>query len=353
MITFAQETVFVLALNSGPGGNASLIGASHRFRTKEMEANSLPARSATARPRRAAPREIRLDAVGSRPMTNEMRERTVLVTGASAGIGRATAAALAGMGAQVLMASRSEERGEAAVRSVLDAMPGARVRLLLADISTPEGVRALAEETLEASDRLDVLVNNAGVFTRTRESTKDGFELQFAVNHLAPFFLTSLLRGRLEASAPSRIVTVSSEAHRRGRINFDDLQGERGYSGLGAYTQSKLANLLFTRELARRLSGTGVTANAVHPGVVATRLLFDGFGPLRLLAPFLKTPEQGARTTVHVASAPALERITGLYFIDGKSARPSTRALDDDAARRLWEISTRMTGIDTWEKRAT
>jgi NAD(P)-dependent dehydrogenase (short-subunit alcohol dehydrogenase family) len=286
-------------------------------------------------------------------MTNELRDRTVLVTGASAGIGRATAAALARMGANVLMASRSRERGEAAVRVIAEEVSGARLHLLLADLSTLEGVHALADQTLAASDRLDVLVNNAGLYTRQRECSTDGFEMQFAVNHLAPYLLTALLRERLEASAPARIVTVSSEAHRRGRIDFDDIHGERRYSGLGAYTQSKLANLLFTRELARRLSGTGVTANAAHPGVVATRLLFEGFGPLRLLGPFLKTPEQGARTIVHVASAPALERLTGLYFVDGESARPSARARDDDAARRLWDLSARLTGIETTENRTT
>ena len=286
-------------------------------------------------------------------MTNELRDRTVLVTGASAGIGRATAAALARMGANVLMASRSRERGEAAVRAIAEEVSGARLHLLLADLSTLEGVHALADQTLAASDRLDVLVNNAGLYTRQRECSTDGFEMQFAVNHLAPYLLTALLRERLEASAPARIVTVSSEAHRRGRIDFDDIHGERRYSGLGAYTQSKLANLLFTRELARRLSGTGVTANAAHPGVVATRLLFEGFGPLRLLGPFLKTPEQGARTIVHVASAPALERLTGLYFVDGESARPSARARDDDAARRLWDLSARLTGIGTTENRTT
>ncbi|MCL7958614.1 MAG: SDR family oxidoreductase [marine benthic group bacterium] len=286
-------------------------------------------------------------------MTNELRDRTVLVTGASAGIGRATATALARMGANVLMASRSRERGEAAVRAIADEVSGARLHLLLADLSTIEGVRSLADQTLAASDRLDVLVNNAGLYTRQRESSSDGFEMQFAVNHLAPFLLTALLSERLEASAPARIVMVSSEAHRRGRIDFDDIHGERRYSGLGAYTQSKLANLLFTRERARRLSGTGVTANAAHPGVVATRLLFEGFGPLRLLGPFLKTPEQGARTIVHVASAPALERLTGLYFIDGESARPSARARDDDTARRLWDLSARLTGIETTENRTT
>lgn len=286
-------------------------------------------------------------------MTHEMRDRTVLITGASGGIGLAAATAMASMGATVLLASRNRERGEAAVSAVEQDVPEARLQLLLADLATLDGVRALADQALDVADRIHVLVNNAGVYTRQRETTLDGFELQFAVNHLAPFLLTHLLRQRLEASAPARVVTVSSEAHRRGRIDFEDIHRERKYSGLGAYTQSKLANLLFNRELARRLAGTGVTANAIHPGVVATRLLFDGFGPLRLLKPFLRTPEQGARTIVQVASVPALERLTGLYFIDGESARPSTRARDDDAARRLWELSAGLTGIDTMEIRTT
>jgi NAD(P)-dependent dehydrogenase (short-subunit alcohol dehydrogenase family) len=282
-------------------------------------------------------------------MTNELRDRTVLVTGASAGIGRATAARLAAMGANVLLASRSRERGEAAQAMIAEQVPGASTRLLLADLASPDGVRSLAEQTLGASDRLDVLVNNAGVFTRGYEETPNGLETQFAVNHLAPFLLTHLLRERLAETAPSRVITVSSEAHKRGRINFDDLQGQQHYNGLKAYAQSKLANLLFNRELARRLGGTGVTANALHPGVVATSLLFDSFRPLKLLRPFFKTPEQGARTTICLAAAPALERLTGLYFIDCEPARPSAAARDDAAARRLWQVSAELAGIDARE----
>jgi retinol dehydrogenase-14 len=282
-------------------------------------------------------------------MLNQIPEKTVLVTGANAGIGRATATELARMGARVLMACRSAERGAEAQAAVVAEVPGASTELLIADLSSGEGVRALAAQTRQHTDRLDVLVNNAGVFTPSSTPTVDGLETQFAVNHLAPFLLTNLLRDLLVKSAPARVVTVSSEAHKRGQIRWDDLQGERKYSGLQAYSQSKLANLLFNRELARRLGGTGVTANALHPGVIGTRLLFTGFAPLRLLRPFLKTPERGARTSVFLASAPAVERLTGLYFIDLEPARPSSAARDDGAARRLWRISAELTGMDPEE----
>ncbi len=278
-----------------------------------------------------------------------MREQTVLVTGANAGIGRATAIELARRGARVLMASRSSERGRDAQAALLAEVPAAETELLIADLSSSEGVRSLAEQTRRHADRLDVLVNNAGIYTSSYEATPDGLEMQFAVNHLAPFLLTNLLRDLLVKSAPARVVNVSSEAHKRGRMMFDDLQFELHYSGLRAYAQSKLANLLFNRELARRLRGTGVTANALHPGVVATKLLFDSFAPLRLLRPFIKNPEAGARTSVFVASAPALERLTGLYFIDCETARPSQAARDDDDARRLWRISAELAGLDPEE----
>jgi NAD(P)-dependent dehydrogenase (short-subunit alcohol dehydrogenase family) len=282
-------------------------------------------------------------------MLNQIPEKTVLVTGANAGIGRATATELARMGARVLMACRSAERGAEAQAAVVAEVPGASTELLIADLSSGEGVRALAAQTLQHTDRLDVLVNNAGVFTPSYIPTAGGLETQFAVNHLAPFLLTHLLRDLLVKSAPARVVTVSSEAHKRGQIRWDDLQGERKYSGLQAYSQSKLANLLFNRELARRLGGTGVTANALHPGVIGTRLLFTGFAPLKLLRPFLKTPERGARTSVFLASAPAVERLTGLYYIDLEPARPSPAARDDGAARRLWRISAELTGMDPEE----
>ena len=282
-------------------------------------------------------------------MLNQIPEKTVLVTGANAGIGRATATELARMGARVLMACRSAERGAEAQAAVVAEVPGASTELLIADLSSGEGVRGLAAQTLQHTDRLDVLVNNAGVFTPSYIPTAGGLETQFAVNHLAPFLLTHLLRDLLVKSAPARVVTVSSEAHKRGQIRWDDLQGERKYSGLQAYSQSKLANLLFNRELARRLGGTGVTANALHPGVIGTRLLFTGFAPLRLLRPFLKTPERGARTSVFLASAPAVERLTGLYYLDLEPARPSPAARDDGAARRLWRISAELTGMDPEE----
>jgi len=251
------------------------------------------------------------------------------------------------MGARVLLASRSRERGEAARAWIAELVPGASTEVLVADLASQDGVRSLAEQTLAAADRLDVLINNAGVFTRDFQATPDGLETQFAVNHLAPFLLVHLLRDQLVESAPARVITVSSEAHKRGRIDFEDLQGKNRYNGLKAYAQSKLANLLFSRELARRLGGTGVTANALHPGVVATNLLFESFRPLKLLRPLLRTPEQAARSTICLAAAPALERLTGLYFIDCEPARPSASARDDAAARRLWQISAELTGIAT------
>lgn len=282
-------------------------------------------------------------------MTKLIGEQTVLVTGANAGIGRATATELARRGARVLMACRDGGRGAEARAALMAEVPGARTELLVADLSSGAGVRLLAEQTLQHTDRLDVLVNNAGVFTRQYTPTAEGLETQLAVNHLAPFLLTNLLRDLLVKSAPARVVTVSSEAHKRGLIRFDDLQGEQSYSGMKAYSQSKLANLLFNRELARRFGGTGVTANALHPGVIATQLLFTGFAPIRLLRPFLKTPEAGARTSVFLAVAPAVERLTGLYFVDFEPARPSQAARDDGAARRLWRISAELSGMNPEE----
>ena len=273
-------------------------------------------------------------------MSNLIGEQTMLVTGANAGIGRATATELARLGARVLMACRNGERGAEAQAAVSEEVPGARTELLVADLSTGDGVRSLAEQTRQLTDRLDVLVNNAGVYTREYTPTANGLEMQFAVNHLAPFLLTHLLRDLLVNSAPARVVTVSSEAHKRGQIRFD---------GMKAYSQSKLANLLFNRELARRFGGTGVTANALHPGVIATQLLFSGFAPIKLLRPFLKTPESGARTSVFLAVAPAVERLTGLYFIDLEPARPSQAARDESADRRLWRISAELTEMDPEE----
>lgn len=272
-----------------------------------------------------------------------MIDSICLVTGATAGLGRAAARALGGRGATVVLVARSPERGEA-VRAEIE-QAGGRAEVLLADLASLCQVREAAAEFARRFDRLDVLVNNAAVYTRERTLTEDGFETQLAVNHLAPFLLTHLLLPLLRRSAPSRVVTVSSEAHQGASLRWDDLNGERGYNGVRAYAQSKLANLLFTFELARRLEGTGVTANAVHPGVVGTELLFGGWAPLRLLRPFLRTPEKGADTLVYLAASPEAAGVSGGYFKDRRPLRASRRARDPEAARRLWEVSRGMVGL--------
>jgi retinol dehydrogenase-14 len=269
--------------------------------------------------------------------------RTVLVTGATGGIGKATAAGLAAMGAHLAITGRDPGRGEAAAREIRTAGDG-RVDVFVADLSSQADVRRLADEVLQRLPRLDVLVNNVGGYWNTRHVTADGLERTFALNHLAPFLLTNLLLDRLKESAPARVVTVSSHAHTGGRIDFDDLQGERSYSGARAYNQSKLANVLFTYELARRLQGTSVTANALHPGVVRTSFgAEDPAGIQRLLVPlirpFMKSPARGAATSIHVASAPELDQVTGTYFARSKPRRSSERSYDEAAAARLWRVS--------------
>ena len=273
-----------------------------------------------------------------------MAGRTVLVTGGTAGIGKATALGLAAMGAHLAITGRDRGRAEDAAREIR-AAGGGNVDVFVADLSSQPEVRRLADEVLQRLPRIDVLVNNAGGYWNTRHITADGLERTFAVNHLAPFLLTSLLLGRLKHSAPARVVTVSSNMQAIGRIDFDDLQGERSYSGARAYNQSKLANVLFTYELARRLEATSVTANALHPGVVSTSFgAEDPSGVQRLftpfMRPFMKTPAQGAATSVHLAAAPALEQMTGRYFANSKPKRSSQRSYDNAAAARLWHVST-------------
>ena len=272
-----------------------------------------------------------------------MAGRTVLVTGGSGGIGRATALGLAAMGAHLAITGRDHWRTQDAAREIR-AAGGGPVDMFVADLSCQAQVRRLAGEVLQRLSRIDVLVNNAGGFWNTRHVTADGLERTFALNHLAPFLLTSLLLGRLKHSAPARVVTVSSNVQAIGRIDFDDLQGERSYSGARAYNQSKLANVLFTYELARRLQGTSVTANALHPGVVRTSFgAEDPSGVQRLFIPFMrpimKAPGQGAATSIHLASAPDLEQVTGRYFASSKPRRSSKRSYDLAAAARLWQVS--------------
>jgi NAD(P)-dependent dehydrogenase (short-subunit alcohol dehydrogenase family) len=275
--------------------------------------------------------------------------RTVLVTGGTGGIGKATALGLATMGARVAITGRDRARSEAAAREVRAA--GGQVDVFVADLSSQSEVRRLADEVLRALSRIDVLVNNVGGYWNTRHETADGLERTFAVNHLAPFLLTNLLLDRLTQSAPARVVTVSSNAQAQGRIDFDDLQGLRSYSGARAYSQSKLANVLFSYELARRLDGTSVTANALHPGVVSTS--FGAEDPAtvqRVLIPFvrrfMKTPTEGAATSIHLASAPALEQVSGCFFADSKPKTSSTLSYDQATATRLWQVSADLVGLN-------
>ncbi len=280
-----------------------------------------------------------------------MTGRTVLVTGGTGGIGKATAAALAGLGARVAITGRDRRRAEAAAADIR-AAGGPPVDVFVADMSAQAEVRRLAADVLQALPGLDVLVNNVGGFWNTRHVTADGLERTFALNHLAPFLLTHLLLDRLKQNAPARVVTVSSGAQALGRIDFADLQGERSWSGQRAYNQSKLANVLFTYELARRLEGSGVTANVLHPGVVRTA--FGAEDPatfqrllLPVVRPFLKSPEQGAATSIQLASAPELAHVSGQYFVNSRPKRSSSRSHDGAVAARLWAVSCALTGIDT------
>ena len=278
-----------------------------------------------------------------------MADRTVLVTGGTSGIGRATALGLAAMGAHLAITGRDRGRTEGAAREIR-AAGGGQVDVFVADLSSQSEVRRLADEVLQSLSRIDVLVNNVGGHWNTRHVTTDGLEHTFALNHLAPFLLTNLLLDRLKQSAPARVVTVSSNAQAMGRIDFDDLQGEQSYSGARAYNQSKLANVLFTYELARRLQATSVTANVLHPGVVSTSFGAEDPGGVQRLfvpfmRPFMKAPAKGAATSIHLASAPDLELVSGQYFANREPRGSSKRSYDQAAAARLWQVSAGLVGL--------
>ena len=283
--------------------------------------------------------------VSLRPMLG----RTVLVTGGTGGIGKATALGVAAMGARVAITGRDRDRLEAAALEIR-AAHGGQVEVFVADMASQSEVRRLADEVLHCLPRIDVLVNNVGGYWNTRRVTPDGLEHTFALNHLAPFLLTNLLLARLRCSAPSRVVTVSSNAQATGQIDFDDLQGERSYSGARAYNQSKLANVLFSYELARRLDGSSVTANALHPGVVSTSFGSEDPGRVQRIAvpimrPFMKATTQGAATSIHLATAPALEHVTGGFFANSKPKRSSRRSYDLASAARLWRVSAELVNL--------
>ena len=283
-------------------------------------------------------------------MTTPLAGKTVLVTGATSGIGRATAAGLAGLGANVVLVGRDRQKAEATATAIKEETGNDAVEPLIADLASQASVRKLAAEYSARFPRLDVLINNAGVFLAHRRTTVDGLEYTFAVNHLAPFLLTDLLQDLLISSAPARVVTVSSEAQRMGRIDFDDLQGERDYRGQAAYNQSKLANILFTYELARRLEGTGVTANVLHPGLVRSNFGHEDPTPpirlvIRFMGPLMLSPERGARTSIYLASSHDVENVTGTYFTKSKPIRSSSRSYDHAVAQRLWQVSADLVGL--------
>jgi NAD(P)-dependent dehydrogenase (short-subunit alcohol dehydrogenase family) len=279
-----------------------------------------------------------------------MDGKTVIITGGNSGIGKAAAVELARAGARVVITARSEERGTRAVADIAAASGSEAVELSVFDLADLSSVRAGAADLLERCPRIDVLCNNAGLILSERTLSADGYEATFAINHLGHFLLTDLLRQRLIDSAPSRVVNVASMAHsyaRRG-MEFDDLMAERSYKQMKVYGRSKLANILFTEELARRLAGTGVTANSLHPGPVHTGYGRDGdtngilaWG-LKVYAPFSLTPEQGARTSVYLCSSPDVEGVTGKYFARCREKTPSAQARDDAAATLLWSISEQL-----------
>ena len=278
-----------------------------------------------------------------------MTGKTVLVTGGTGGIGRAAAVALASMGARVGITGRDRARGEHAAAAITRESGNPAVDVFVADMSSQAEVRRLADEVLAAYPRLDVLLNNVGGFWAHRHVTADGLEHTFALNHLAPFLLTNLLLERLKASAPARVVTVSSGAQSMGRIDFDDLMGDLKYSGQRAYNQSKLANVMFTYELARRLEGTGVTATVLHPGITNTGFGAEdtarGWGPLiAVMRLFMKNPDQGAETSVYLASSPGAEGLTGQYFANRTPKKTQDASYDTATTARLWQVSADLVG---------
>jgi len=280
-------------------------------------------------------------------LKDNMNGKICLVTGGTNGIGRATAQALAQMGATVVIVGRDAQKAVQVTKEIQAASSNPNVDWLLADLSSQQDIRRLVAEFKSKYSQLHILINNAGGTFMTRQLSVDGIEMTFALNHLAYFLLTNLLLDMIKASAPARIINVSSDAHSGGKIEFDNLQGERSYSGIGPYGNSKLANILFTTELARRLEGTDVSVNALHPGLVST-----GFGKnnpglvmkiMGVVIPLIaRSPEKGAETSIYLVSSPAVQNITGKYFVDCKVTQPAPQAADSAVAKKLWDVSAEM-----------
>ncbi|HLG96549.1 MAG TPA: SDR family oxidoreductase [Bryobacteraceae bacterium] len=279
----------------------------------------------------------------------DMRGKVVVITGATSGIGAVAGEQLAAMGARIVLVARDPRRAEAELARLREKNQQVQHSVHYADLSRFGEMKRVGGEIASAEPRIDILINNAGALFGERIVTPDGLEMTFATNHMSYFVLTEMLRERLIASAPSRVINTSSDAHRRGRLDFTDLQSAKDYRGFPVYGRSKLCNILYTRELARRLAGTGVTANSLHPGFVATRFGDNSGGAvsrlIRIAKVFALTPEQGAETIVYLASSPDVANVTGQYFVKCRVKQPTREAQDDDAARRLWEESARLAGM--------
>lgn len=276
-----------------------------------------------------------------------MQGKTVVITGATSGIGEVAAIRLAEQGARIVFTARDKARAGDTMAALQKANPGVEHVLRMGDLSTLAEMKRVAGE-LAREPQIDVLINNAGALFNKRQETADGLEMTFTLNHMAYFVVTNLLLGKLKAGA--RIVTVASNAHRGAKLDFADLQSRKGYIGFPVYARSKLCNILFNRELARRITGSGVTANALHPGFVATRFGDNSGGLMRTVLKVAKpigaiSPEEGARTIIYLASSPQAADVSGEYFYESKIATPTAEARNDDDARKLWEISESIAGL--------
>ncbi|MBX2810833.1 MAG: SDR family oxidoreductase [Myxococcales bacterium] len=282
-----------------------------------------------------------------------MRDQTVLITGANSGIGAATAMALAASGAEIIMLCRNLFAAHRVADHIRGSHSEARISVYLCDFQYLASVRSAAEQVLDQHPRLTMLINNAGIYLPRRRTTEDHMEATIQTNHLGPFLLTNLLIPRLIQNAPARIVTISSEAHRAGQLRWEDLQSKDEYRGFEVYGTSKLMNILHTRSLAQRLQSSVITVNAVHPGMVASGFAQDEpsfLGTcLRWLAPFFRTPTQGAQTPIYLCTNPTGAKLSGEYFIDAQPRTPSAMALNNEHAERLWEVSILLTGSPSWE----
>lgn len=284
-------------------------------------------------------------------MTTNLQGKTILITGATNGIGKVAALELAKMGASVVIVGRQRAKTESVVEEIKAASHSSSVDMLIADLSVISEVRRLADEFRQKYQRLDVLINNAGAVFSNRHESHDGLEMTFALNHMSYFLLTNLLLDLLKASAPSRVVNVASDAHTGGKLNFDDLQNQRSYGagGFGAYANTKLLNVMFTYELARRLAGTGVTANVLHPGFVRSGFGHNNTGLMRIIMPLVQlaaiSPEQGADTIVYLAASPEVEGQTGRYWDKRKAIQSSASSYVEADQRRLWDATAELVGL--------